>query len=74
MFRKERSMRRSSASSPIRVQPFLKGARYPMSKKYIRETIVKENAPREVVNMIEKLPDKEYNSPIDITKEIGKLE
>jgi len=33
-----------------------------------------KGAPSDVMDLIDKLPDKTYTSPIDITKEIGKIE
>ena len=33
-----------------------------------------KDAPDDVMNLIDKLPNKTYKSPIDITKEIGKIE
>jgi hypothetical protein len=33
-----------------------------------------KGAPNDVMDLLNKLPDKTYKSPIDITKEIGKIE
>ena len=33
-----------------------------------------KTAPQNVMDLIAKLPDKTYNSPIDVTKELGRIE
>jgi hypothetical protein len=47
---------------------------YPAEKKKLVDNAESKDAPDEVMNVIHKLPEKTYNSPIDITKEMGKLQ
>ncbi|MCW4028330.1 MAG: DUF2795 domain-containing protein [Candidatus Bathyarchaeota archaeon] len=47
---------------------------YPAEKKSLVNNAEGRDAPDDVMNIINKLPNKTYNSPIDITKEIGKIE
>jgi hypothetical protein len=47
---------------------------YPAEKRALISSAQNKDAPSDVMNLIDKLPDKTYNSPIDITKEIGKIE
>ncbi|MCW4001380.1 MAG: DUF2795 domain-containing protein [Candidatus Bathyarchaeota archaeon] len=47
---------------------------YPAEKKKLVSNAQGKDAPEDVMDLINKLPDKTYNSPIDITKEIGKIE
>jgi hypothetical protein len=47
---------------------------YPAEKQKLVDNAGNKNAPEDVMGLINKLPDKTYNSPIDITKEIGKIE
>jgi hypothetical protein len=47
---------------------------YPAEKKKLVSNAQSKEAPTDVMDLINKLPDKTYNSPIDITKEIGKIE
>ncbi|XHH07818.1 MAG: DUF2795 domain-containing protein [Candidatus Bathyarchaeia archaeon] len=50
------------------------GVHYPAEKNKLVNNAQGKGAPDDVMNLISKLPDKTYNSPIDITKEIGKIE
>jgi hypothetical protein len=47
---------------------------YPAPKKSLVDNAKNREAPNDVMNVINKLPDKTYTSPIDITKEIGKIQ
>ena len=47
---------------------------YPAEKKKLVDNAQNRKAPNDVMDLINKLPEKTYNSPIDITKEIGKIE
>ena len=60
--------------SPAIVEKYLAGMRYPSEKKNLMSNAENKNAPDDVMNLIKKLPEKKYNSPIDVTKEIGKIE
>jgi hypothetical protein len=59
--------------SPAIVEKYLAGMHYPAEKKKLVVNAQNKAAPDDVMNLINKLPDKTYNSPIDITKEIGKI-
>jgi hypothetical protein len=56
------------------VEKYLGGTHYPTEKKNLVNNATHKDAPKDVMNLINKLPDKTYTSPIDITKEIGKIE
>jgi hypothetical protein len=56
------------------VERYLGGIHYPAAKQNLVNNAQGKGAPNDVMNLISKLPDKTYNSPIDITKEIGKIE
>jgi hypothetical protein len=47
---------------------------YPSEKQTLVNNAQNKGAPDDVMDLINKLPAKTYNSPIDITKEIGKIE
>jgi hypothetical protein len=74
--RRQYTNRRGNAGhvSPAIVEKFLGGTRFPAEKAQLLNNAKNKEAPSEVINLIEKLPDKTYRSPIDITKEIGKIE
>jgi hypothetical protein len=56
------------------VEKYLAGMHYPAGKNKLVDNAQNNDAPEDVMNLINKLPSKTYNSPIDITKEIGKIE
>jgi hypothetical protein len=60
--------------SPAIVEKYLAGMHYPAEKRALISNAQGKEAPSDVMDLINKLPDKTYNSPIDITKEIGKIE
>jgi hypothetical protein len=60
--------------SPAIVEKYLAGMHYPAEKKRLVDNAQNKSAPDDVMNVINKLPDKTYNSPIDITKEMGKIQ
>ena len=65
---------RSGHVSPAIVEKYLVGMHYPAEKKKLVDNAQNKDAPNEVMELIKKLPEKTYTSPIDITKEIGKIE
>ena len=64
----------SGRVSPAIIEKYLAGMHYPAEKKKLIDSAQKKDAPENVMNLINKLPDKIYTSPIDIAKEIGKIE
>jgi len=59
--------------NPIQVQKFLGGIDYPADKQAIIQAAQREGASREVIDTIQRIGDRRYDSPTDISKEIGKL-
>ncbi len=47
---------------------------YPAEKKKLLDNEQKKDAPVNVIDLINKIPNERYASPIGITKEIGKIE
>jgi hypothetical protein len=47
---------------------------YPAEKQKLVNNAQGKDAPNDVMDLLNKLPEKTYSSPIDITKEIGKIE
>ena len=60
--------------SPAIVEKYLAGTHFPAEKNKLVNNARNKDAPTDVIDLICKLPDKTYISPIDITKEIGKIE
>ncbi len=60
--------------SPAIVEKYLAGMHYPAERKKLINNAQNKDAPDNVMDLLNKLPEKTYTSPIDITKEIGKIE
>lgn len=65
---------KSGRVSPAIVEKYLAGIHFPAEKKNLIDKAADKKAPENVMDMLKKLPSKTYKSPIDITKEIGKIE
>jgi hypothetical protein len=61
-------------TSPIEVQKALKGMDYPAKKKDLIEKARENDAPKEVMHVLENLPDKEFDNAVDVSKEFGERE
>lgn len=60
--------------NPVQVQKFLKSVDYPASKQDLINVAKKEGADENVLATLELLPDREYDGPVGVSREIGKLE
>ena len=60
--------------SPAIVEKYLAGMHYPAERNKLIKNAQNKDAPNNVMDLLNKLPEKTYTSPIDITKEIGKIE
>lgn len=58
-------------SNPIQVQKFLKGLDYPVSKQDIINQAKKNKADKEIMDLLNHLDDREYNSPVEVSKAIS---
>ena len=64
---------KKNAVSPIDVQKALGDTDYPAKKQDLVETARKNGADDRVIQTLERLPDREYEGPAGISKEIGNL-
>ncbi|MDR0372885.1 MAG: DUF2795 domain-containing protein [Nitrososphaerota archaeon] len=62
------------SASPTKIQHSLKGAHYPSSKNDLVRLAKNNSAPSDVLSILDVIPNKEYSSPADLMKEIGKKE
>ena len=61
--------------SPAQIQQSLDGVDYPATKQdLIRHAGKSGDKNEEVMKILKQLPDKDYNSPVDVSKEVGKIE
>ena len=56
-------------TSPIEVQKSLKDIDYPVHKKVLIQHAKKHGASKEVIQVLESLPEKEYTNAADVRKE-----
>ena len=57
--------------NPIEVQKHLKGMDYPVSKDTILSTAKDSGADSNVIQALEALPDKEYDSPTAVSSAVS---
>jgi hypothetical protein len=58
--------------NPIEMQKALGGVSYPASKREIVDQAENHGASRDIKEALKALPDKEYDSPAAVNKEVGK--
>lgn len=63
----------ATAVNPVQVQKFLSGIDYPADKQTLINTAREQGADDNVMNTLRNLPDREYDAPTAVTREIGKL-
>ncbi|MBD2510387.1 MULTISPECIES: DUF2795 domain-containing protein [unclassified Nostoc] len=61
-------------ANPVEMQKHLKGVDYPAGKKDLIKHAKKQGADKEIISLLEKLPDdEEFDSPADLNKTIGEI-
>lgn len=60
--------------NPIEFQRYLKGMDYPAALDAILEKAKENHAPEEIVQMLEKIEDREYKTPADVMKGVGEVD
>lgn len=62
----------NSKISPIEIQKHLGGVDYPASKQELVDHVSKNGEKKkEVIEIMKKIPDKKYNSPVDVSKAVS---
>ena len=61
------------STNPVQVEQYLGGLDYPAGKQAILDQAKQQGAESEVLKLLECLPDHQYESPVDVSQEIGKL-
>lgn len=56
------------------LQQYLHGIHYPASKNDLMKTAQGNKAPKDVMDLIGKLPDQSYPSPVDVNKAVGRVD
>ncbi|MFB2881976.1 DUF2795 domain-containing protein [Floridanema aerugineum] len=60
--------------NPVQIQKDLKGIDYPVSKQDLVKHAQQNGADEKVCATLEKLPDREYETPTEVSKAIGQME
>ena len=63
----------SAKANPVEVQKFLEGVGYPVGKRDLVREAKSQGASGEVRTTLERLPEKRFESPTEVSEEIGKL-
>ncbi len=66
-------MAKMTAPSPIQIQKFLHGLEYPAQRQEIIDKAEEEGADDEILHLLQKLPDKDYESPVEVSSAVSKL-
>jgi predicted transcriptional regulator len=59
--------------SPAQVEKSLKGTHFPAEKQDLIQKAKENNANKDVLEVLENMPDKQFNSPVDISKAMGRM-
>ena len=60
--------------NPIHIQKFLKGMDYPAAKDDLVFHAEDQGADDETLDLLEQLPDQEYETPAEVSKALGEIE
>ena len=71
--RRSEGRRTSTRANPVEVQRFLEGVGYPVRKRELVEQAKNRRAKREVRDTLDRLPDRQFGSPTEVSKAIGRL-
>ena len=62
-----------SKVKPIQLQKFLKGRDYPAKKKELLKQAEKNGADDNIKEVLNQLPDLDFETPAEVNKEVGKM-
>lgn len=66
------SSERNERPSPIEVQKHLSGIDYPAAKEDLLRAAREQNAPRGVLDVLERIEEREYDGPAEVSEAVGK--
>lgn len=61
-------------ASPAAIERYLKGIHYPAEKQDLINKAKENSAPSDVISVLNRFNEHTYNSPIDVSKEVGRIE
>lgn len=68
----KRQGRQTGGVNPVMIQSYLEGVDYPTSKDSLVRTAREQGAPDNVISFLQELPDREYDSPVDVSRQASK--
>lgn len=63
-----------TSASPAAISRYLKGIDFPCGKDDLIEQAQNNDAPEDVLHVLEQFEDREYDSVADVAEEVGKIE
>jgi hypothetical protein len=72
---KEITMAKQQRSVPdaIHVQKYLGGLDYPVGKSELIDKAEQSGADKQTIQALEKIPERQYESPVSVSREVSKL-
>ncbi len=61
-------------ASAAEIQKALKGMDYPAKKEDLLKHAKGQNAPKDVISVLNRMPEQEYNSAVDVSKALHEAE
>jgi Protein of unknown function (DUF2795) len=61
-------------ANPAQIQHDLKGIDYPANKQKLVEHAKQQGASETVLSVLKKLPEHDYETPVEVSKAIGDIE
>ena len=66
-------MAKPQQPSAIHVQKFLGGLDYPVDKQDLIDKAEQNGADKQTVQALERIPEREYENPVEVSREVSKL-
>jgi hypothetical protein len=60
--------------SPANLAHYLRGAQFPASKRDLKADAQKNQAPKEILQIIDELPEDQYRTMAEVMKALGQVE
>jgi len=64
----------SNKTNPVAIERYIKGIGFPANKEDLIQQAQENGAPEDVMDVLNRFDEHEYNSPIDISKEVARIE
>lgn len=65
--------RKHETPNPIHIQKFLGGLDYPVGKQDILDKAEQKGADSRALEVLQQIPDQEYESPVALSREVSKI-